>query len=99
MSFYSIDTLWDRLMKRATEPEDVRWRRLRTARSEIVKGELYQHFIINDELERAYGELKSLVLDGQQPGMSAAAGREHCQELIAAFDRSPLIQELKEKFQ
>ena len=34
----------------------VRWRRLLTARSEIACGDLFDYFIVNDDLEKAYSE-------------------------------------------
>lgn len=57
-----LATLADRLRKRATDAPDVIERRLRKAIDELAHFNEYEHLIVNDELERAYGALRALYL-------------------------------------
>ena len=93
----SIEALWSRLEKRGTEAEDVRWRRLMTAKDEIEHGHIYDYFIINEDVESAYRELSEIVVGGK-PGRTAnAAGRAACQLLLQEFDREPWLADLKKR--
>ncbi|RMG00067.1 MAG: guanylate kinase [Nitrospirae bacterium] len=58
----SIDALRDRLLKRATDaPEEIN-KRLENAKKEIPYYEKYDYVIINDILDKAYDELRSVVI-------------------------------------
>ncbi|HTJ47768.1 MAG TPA: guanylate kinase [Kofleriaceae bacterium] len=57
-----LDTLADRLKRRATDSPDVIDRRLRKAIDELEHFREYQHLIVNDDLERAYQVLRALYL-------------------------------------
>ncbi len=60
----SEDVLLGRLRDRKREPEDVIQRRFRSAQQEIAEARrcgAYDHFIINDDLQRAIGEALRLV--------------------------------------
>ena len=94
----SIESLWHRLEQRGTDKLEDRWRRLVTAKEEIEAGNVYEHFIVNDDMERAYAELKSVVVDGKHSSISHDAGVTHCENLIKEFNTSPLLQDLKKKF-
>lgn len=94
----SIEALWHRLEQRGTDKLDERWRRLLTAKHEIEAGNVYEHFIINDDVERAYRELKAVIIDGKHSSISHDDGVKFCKKLIAEFESSPLLQELKKKF-
>ena len=91
----SVETLWQRLEARGTEPLAIRWRRLMTAKSEIESGPLYDHFIINHSLETAYQELQDVVIKGKHSKIHAAEGARLCQQLLAEFDTAPWIKSLK----
>lgn len=67
-----LDTLADRLKRRATDSPDVIDRRLRKAIDELSHFHEYQHLIVNDDLERAYQVLRALYL-AQREGRDLAA--------------------------
>jgi guanylate kinase len=56
----SLDELERRLRRRATDDEEVILRRLQKAHEEIEHYGLYDYLIVNDDLERAYDELRSI---------------------------------------
>jgi guanylate kinase len=59
----SIEELERRLRARGTDTEDVIRRRMLAARAEIERGaHSYDYLIINDQLDRAFMELKSVVI-------------------------------------
>lgn len=62
----SMEELERRLRGRGTDKDEIIHRRLLAARTEIEKGlEQYDYLIINDALDRAYEELKSVVIAEQ----------------------------------
>jgi len=56
------EVLASRLRRRATDAPEVIERRLRKAIEEVRHFDEYQHLIVNDELERAYGVLRATYL-------------------------------------
>ena len=83
----SIQDLWERLRKRGTDSLTVCKRRLKTAGEELKEGKNFQHFIINDKLDRAFSELKNLVRDGQAVSLTYEQGLHHCNALIDEFNQ------------
>ncbi|MFK7823439.1 MAG: guanylate kinase [Oligoflexales bacterium] len=77
----SMRALWERLKKRGTDSLEVRLRRINTAREELDHGKHYQYFVINDDLDSAYLELKQIVL-GQKPSLDRLNGLAHCEKLL-----------------
>lgn len=57
----SIDTLKDRLLKRHTEEPSSLQRRLARVPMEMELGNKFDHQVVNDELERAIGEVQELI--------------------------------------
>jgi guanylate kinase len=57
-----LDALASRLQGRATDAPEVIDRRLRKAIEELNHYDEYQHLIVNDDLERAYGILRAIYL-------------------------------------
>ncbi len=94
----SVEELWRRLEGRGTDKLADRWRRLVTAKQEIEVGHLYEHFIVNDDREKAYQELKRVLVEGKHSSISHAEGVTICQRLLQEFDTSPLIQNLRIEF-
>jgi len=94
----SIESLWHRLEQRGTDSEKDRWKRLLAAKKEISEGSLYEHFIVNDHMERAYDELKSIIIDGKHSQLSKSAGVAMCEKLVDEFETSPFLQGLRKKF-
>jgi guanylate kinase len=69
-----LDVLASRLRTRATDAPDVIARRLRKAIEELEHFHEYQHLIVNDDLDRAYGVLRAIYLtrrhgDADRPGV------------------------------
>lgn len=93
----AIETLWKRLEQRGTDKLADRWRRLLTAKQEIEACHIYSHFIVNDNVERAYNELKSIIVDDGVPSLSHSNGKRFCEKLIDEFRTSELLQDLKKK--
>lgn len=65
----SMEELEKRLRGRGTEKEESIQKRLANAAGEMAKTEVDGFFhavIINDDLEKAYGELKTVVIDDEQ---------------------------------
>lgn len=92
----SMLALWKRLESRGTDSPAVRWRRFQTARDEIAAGRIYDYFIVNEDLDRAYLELESIIA-GNQPGkITGKAGEDLCNRLLEEFDHNNKILELKE---
>jgi guanylate kinase len=94
----SIESLWTRLEQRGTDSEKDRWKRLVAAKKEIASGNLYENFIVNDNMDRAYSELKSVIVDGSHSTLSKNAGIAICDKLIEEFDTSPFLLGLRKKF-
>lgn len=57
----SMDELRARLTGRGTEPPEVIEARLRTAEEEIAHQELFDHIVVNDDVDRAAGEIISII--------------------------------------
>ncbi len=57
-----LDTLASRLRRRATDAPEIIERRLQKAIEELEHFSEYQHLIVNDEIERAYGVLQAVYL-------------------------------------
>ncbi len=94
----SIEALWKRLEKRGTEAREVRWRRLKTARTEIELGGIYDYFIINAAVDKAYEELQDIVIKGKNGAVGNAEGRRLCASLLKEFDDAPWLKKLSQQF-
>jgi guanylate kinase len=57
----SLDTLLDRLARRKTEGPEETVRRLKAARDELDAVDFFQYVVVNDDLERAYAQVASIV--------------------------------------
>ena len=57
----SVEEYERRLRSRGTESEEVIQRRLRTARDELKYAASYKHRVINEDLDRAVGEICELI--------------------------------------
>ncbi len=57
----SVEVLHERLRRRAQDPEEVIARRMAQAAAEISHWPEYDYIIINDDLQRAFEELKAIV--------------------------------------
>ncbi len=57
----SIEELEKRLRSRGTDIEEVILERVKNARRELLRKNDFDHVVLNDDVERAYKELKALV--------------------------------------
>lgn len=57
----SLQALEERLLRRGTETEEVRHRRLQAARSELAQQTAFDAVVINDDLARCVGEVLDLL--------------------------------------
>jgi guanylate kinase len=57
----SVEELEKRLRLRGTDPDAVIRERVENARKELARRKDYDHLIMNDDVERAYGELRKIV--------------------------------------
>ncbi len=57
----SMKALEDRIRGRKTEPEEVIQERLEKARSELPLASKYKYVVLNDSVERAAGEIASII--------------------------------------
>ena len=57
----SLETLEERLKNRRTEKPEILQRRIENARKELKEKDKFDYAIINDAIDRAYGELKRIV--------------------------------------
>lgn len=57
----SLDVLEERLRRRGTESEEAIQRRLNGARNELALAPLYEHRVINDDLETALNQLRGIL--------------------------------------
>lgn len=57
----SLEVLEQRLMARGTDTREVIQKRMRRAQAEMEHQKRFAHIIINEDLERAYAELKTIV--------------------------------------
>jgi guanylate kinase len=73
----SLEILEQRLRRRATDTSDVIERRLLMAKSELKEYGIYDYLIVNDDLDKAYDELRSVYkaahVQIQRPGAKAFA--------------------------
>ena len=58
----SYEVLKSRLMGRGTETEEALKIRLENAKKELKRADDYDYVVVNDDIERAYNELKNLIL-------------------------------------
>ena len=70
----TMKELLSRLKRRAEDPDDVIATRLANARSEIEQWRNYDYVIVNDDLNRAYDSVRSIILaerlkSGRRPGL------------------------------
>ena len=57
----SLEALRDRLQKRGEDAPEVIERRLANARGEMARRGEYQYQVVNDDLEKAYAEIRAII--------------------------------------
>ncbi|XP_077214144.1 guanylate kinase 2-like isoform X2 [Tasmannia lanceolata] len=91
----SFEELEKRLRARGTETEEQVQKRLRNAKAEIEQGKssgLFDHILVNDDLETCYANLKKiLALDGHNDIPAAKNVELPLGHLVAEMDQKVLI--------
>ncbi|MDE3270164.1 MAG: guanylate kinase [Pseudomonadota bacterium] len=82
-----ITELCRRLIARDTDNVAAQQRRISAAHREIELGKCYDNFIINDEFDRTYKELKAIVLQSAAAQLTRADGLKICDTLLAEFSQ------------
>lgn len=82
----SVETLLSRLHGRGTEAEPAIRRRLRTALSELEAAEIFDFFVVNDDLDRALAEVRTLVRTGRPPDGGTSGSLEDAVRLRGAVE-------------
>jgi guanylate kinase len=77
----SVDTLLSRLKGRGTEGEAAIRRRLRTAQEELEAAEVFDFFVVNDDLERAISEVRTLARTRGPPPEGSSGALEDLRKL------------------
>lgn len=82
----SVEELWNRLSSRGTETKAVMEKRFATAKQEIELGQHFNHFVINDDLERSYQLIKNFLLRNEALPLTKEEGQKHCRKLLEEFE-------------
>jgi guanylate kinase len=56
-----IEELEKRLITRGTDSLEVIQERIKNARKELQNKDKYDHLVLNDDVDKAYGKLKTIV--------------------------------------
>jgi guanylate kinase len=75
----SLAVLEERLRRRATDSPDVIERRLLTAKRELLEYGNYQYLIVNDDISKAYDQLRAVYIASH---LSIDRARPHAEELV-----------------
>ena len=102
MSFFvlppSLEVLWQRLEGRGSETFAQRWTRLQNAVKEIEKSDLYEHIIVNRDLDEAYAELRNSILHADTYyGKDTHLKRKLCEDLLDEFKQAAWDRQIKER--
>ncbi len=84
----SMAALWKRLETRGSDSIEVRRRRMKTARTELEAVELYEYFIVNDDLDKAFQQLESIIVHGKSAGISREEALKLRDAQIDEYERS-----------
>ncbi|MEZ4742190.1 MAG: guanylate kinase [Bdellovibrionota bacterium] len=87
----SMEELWQRLAKRGTDSLESRLKRFKTAREELEKCEEFHQFIINDDIEEAYKELKNIIIYRKVGNLTPQQGVSFCRRLMDEYDQGSHI--------
>lgn len=80
-----VTELSRRLLARDTDDHEARGRRLHAAYQEIKQGRAYDHFIINDDLEKSCLDLENIVIHHKPGRNSREQGLKMCNKLLEEF--------------
>jgi guanylate kinase len=61
----TMEELQKRLLSRATDSAEAQKKRLETAMMELTYKDKYDYIVVNDDLERACGEIEGIINEGR----------------------------------
>ncbi len=93
----SIQMLWSRLTARGTDSLRTCYLRICNAKKELEQAASYQYFIINDELDRAFEELKSIICEKPSLYLTQEEGVAFCTTLLDEFNHSQWLREIEKQ--
>ena len=73
--------LVDRLKKRGTDSKNSIYLRVQSAKEELSYINDFDYFIVNDQIEIAYTEMKHLVSHGRKPSLTKQEAILKCEEI------------------
>ena len=91
----SLKSLWDRLEGRGSDDLATRWVRFQNAYKEIEEAGEYDNFVINDDLETAFGELKTVIETKKQDPELNKKGADLVEDLKTEFQNAQWIKTLR----
>jgi guanylate kinase len=91
----SLKLLWDRLEGRGSDDLATRWVRFQNAYKEIEEAGEYENFVINDDLQTAYKELKHIIETKNQDTDLNKKGMDLVEKLKDEFKNAEWIKNLR----
>ncbi len=91
----SLKLLWDRLEGRGSDDLATRWVRFQNAYNEIEEAGEYDNFVINDDLQTAYKELKRIIETRKQDKTLNQKGMDLVKNLKDEFLNAEWIKNLR----
>lgn len=82
----SVEHLFRRLTARGTEREETLRRRLNTALQELEAAAAFDFFVVNEDLEEAIREVRSLARRGEEPLEGASGTLGDARKLVAGIE-------------
>lgn len=94
----TVEAMWERLESRGTDDLQVRLIRLESAKKEFEMAKTCDYFIINDDLESAYQELKAIIISGKSPKLDKESALLKTKELLDAISNAEWLKKLRRSF-
>lgn len=91
----SMEVMWERLEKRGTDNLVVRLIRLNSAKAELLGAETCDHFIINDQIDVAYNELKDCIISSIVPKLKKESAIEIVNKFLAKINDEQWLKNLR----
>lgn len=82
----SVESLLRRLAGRGTEKEETLRRRLNTALRELGAAQAFDFFVLNEDLDEAVGEVRSLARKGGAPPEGTSGTLDDARSLLAGIE-------------
>jgi guanylate kinase len=93
----TLKVLWQRLESRGSDTLAQRWLRFQNSLDEIKNAKDYDVFLVNHDLETAFAELKTIVLNDKPKHKGQQEGLLLCEKLNEEFKTADWIKGLKQQ--